>query len=276
MYKHSTSEQTASSSHDTVLVFAGLDPTGGAGIQADIETLASLGIHTLPIVTCLTVQDTQNVKLVQSVNVELLQNQIQSLLNDIHINSIKLGLLSNNEIISLVSETLKSNPSIPVVFDPILKAGGGANLNSADDINSIIKLMREKIIPYSTIITPNSLEARLLTGEKNLDDCANALLALGCKNVFITGEHENNPALITNILYSPENKLSFNWPRQPHQYHGSGCTLASAICAFIVKGSSIEEAVQLAQDFTDTALQHAIKLGQHQYHPNRLVNNTLI
>ena len=275
MYKQSTSEQTAPSSQDTVLVFAGLDPTGGAGIQADIETLARLEVHALPILTCLTVQDTQNVKLVQSVNVELLQSQIQCLLNDIHINGIKLGLLSNSEIISLVSETLQSNPSIPVVFDPILKAGGGANLNSADDINSIIKLMREKIIPYSTIITPNSLEARLLTGEKNLDDCANALLALGCKNVLITGEHENNPKLVTNILYSSENKLSFNWPRQPHQYHGSGCTLASAICAFIVKGSSIEEAVQLAQNFTDTALQQAVKLGQHQYHPNRFANNTL-
>ena len=261
-------------SQQTVLVFAGLDPTGGAGIQADIETLACLKVHALPIVTCLTVQDTKNAKLIESVNAQLIQRQLEALLKDIPVKTIKLGLLSSIEIIKLVSNTLKAQPSITVIFDPVLRAGGGARLTDAKtDLDSIIKAMREQIIPYTTIITPNSLEARLLTGEQNLDDCAKALLALGCKNVFITGEHENDPNQITNVLYTPQKQLSSNWSRLPHQYHGSGCTLASAISAFLAKGSSIEDAVQQAQNFTDTALQQALKLGQHQYHPNRLADN---
>lgn len=265
---------TESNSQPTVLVFAGLDPTGGAGIQADIETLASLNVHALPIVTCLTVQDTQNAKRIESVDVQLLQQQVETLLDDIPAKAIKLGLLSSIEVISLVSNVLKAHPSTAVIFDPILRAGGGANLTAAqNDIDSILKVMREQVIPYTTLITPNSLEARLLTGEQDLDDCAKALLALGCKNVLITGEHEKAPDLISNVLYTAHNRVSYNWPRLPHHYHGSGCTLASAISAFLVKGSSIENAVEQAQKYTDATLQHAIKLGQHQYHPNRLAHN---
>lgn len=267
-------QTTKSSSEPTVLVFAGLDPTGGAGIQADIETLAKLKVHALPIITCLTVQDTQNAKLIESIDVQLLQQQVDTVSRDIPVKAIKLGLLSNSNIVNLISDTLKTNQNVPIVFDPILKAGGGAKLTDNNtDIDSIIKAMREKIIPHSTIITPNSLEARLLTDKESLDDCAKALLALGCKNIFITGEHENDPNQITNVLYTAEKQLSFNKPRLPHQYHGSGCTLASAISAFLVKGASIEEAVQQAQDFTNTALKQAIKLGLHQYHPYRFSHN---
>lgn len=258
-------------SQQTVLVFAGLDPSGGAGIQADIETMAGLKVHALPIITCLTVQDTKNAKRIESVDAQLLQQQLKTLLDDIPVKTIKLGLLSNIEIITLVSNTLKAQPSITVIFDPVLRAGGGARLTDAKtDLDSIIKAMREQIIPYTTIITPNSLEARLLTGEQDLNDCAKALLALGCKNVFITGEHENDPNQISNVLYTAQKQLSFNCSRLPHQYHGSGCTLASAISAFLAKGSSIEDAVEQAQKFTHSALQQAVKLGRHQYHPNRL------
>lgn len=260
----------------TVLVFAGLDPTGGAGIQADIETMACLDVHCLPIITCLTVQDTQNAKQIQSVDACLLQQQLDTLLKDVPIHAIKLGLLSNIEIINLVSALIIANPTIPVVFDPILKAGGGAILNDAtDDVNDIINAMVEKIIPYTTVITPNSLEARLLTHKESLDDCASVLLKLGCENILITGEHENNPKQITNTLYSSNTQDAFIWPRLPHQYHGTGCTLASAVSAFIVKGFSIKEAAQQAQAFTDATLQQAVKLGQHQHQPNRISKRLL-
>jgi len=264
------SQLDKSGSRPTVLVFAGLDPTGGAGIQADIETLASLKVHALPIVTCLTVQNSENVKQVQNVDVQLLQQQVDVLVKDIAVHAIKVGLLFNSENINLVSNTLKALSSIPVIFDPILKAGGGANLtDDSTDIDNIIKQMREQIIPYTTIITPNSSEARLLTGEQDLDDCAKALITLGCENVLITGEHEKDPDKIKNVLYTNQNSLCFDWPRLPHQYHGSGCTLASAISAYLVNGESVTNAVQQAQSFTNSALQNAVKLGQHQYHPNR-------
>lgn len=263
-----------SKSYPSVLVFAGLDPTGGAGISADIETLSYLKVHPLPIVTCLTVQDTINVKRLEPVDAHLLQQQLDTLKDDIGFNVIKLGLLSSLEIIDLVYQTIKTQIKIPVVFDPILRAGGGANLmnNKAD---SIIKAMREKIIPYCSIITPNSLEARLLTNKENLDDCAKVLFDLGCENSLITGEHEHDPQQITNILYTADeikNNISsthYHWPRLPNQYHGSGCTLASAISGYLAKGCSIKDAVQQAQDFTNSTLQNAIPLGQGQYHPNR-------
>ncbi len=273
--KSSKINQTSKAS--TILVFAGLDPTGGAGIQADIETLSSLQIHALPVVTCLTVQNTHNVVQIQSVDTLVIQQQIATLLKDIQPKAIKLGLLSSVAIINIVSATLKdslkSRPDLAIIFDPVLHAGGGTKL-TADNAptEKIIATMREKIIPYSTIITPNSLEARLLTGKQTLADCAASLLELGCKHVLISGEHENNPDEIINTLYSTGNSEPqvLRWTRLPHQYHGSGCTLASALAAYLAKNESIQNASKKAQAYTDSTLRHAVKLGQGQYHPNRL------
>lgn len=261
----------------SVLVLAGLDPTGGAGICADIETLSNLKVHALPIITCLTVQDSHNVKQLTSIEPRILKNQLETLQQDIPFQAIKLGLLSSIEIINLLADTLKAQPNVPVVFDPILRAGGGADL-ARENIDSIIQAMREKIIPLTTIITPNSIEARLLTGKDNLTDCAEVFAELGCKNILITGEHENNPDSITNTLYSirSSDKLTHSeycWPRLPHKYHGSGCTLASAISGYIAKGFLIADAVQQAQDFTHSALQQAVQLGKSQYHPDRFCHN---
>jgi len=269
--------KSPSSFNSSALVFAGLDPTGGAGISADIETFSNLNVHALPIITCLTVQDTRNVKHLQSVDIQLLQQQLETLLQDISFQVIKLGLLSSIEIIDLVANTIKSQSNIPVIFDPILKAGGGANLSNTT-VDTIIKSMRENIIPHTTLMTPNSLEARLLTGKEELNDCAKELSNLGCQHILITGEHENDPEQITNTLYTSDNKgclthTTYQWPRLPHQYHGSGCTLASAISAYIASSLTINDAVQQAQQFTHSSLQQAIQLGQGQYHPNRFIDN---
>jgi len=256
----------------SILIFAGLDPTGGAGIQADIETLSSLQVHALPIVTCLTVQDTHNVSRIETIDIAIMEQQLEVLLSDIQPDAIKLGLLSSVEIVHLVAKTIKNiQADIPIIFDPILRAGGGAELISGNNnIEQIISAMQEKIIPLSTVITPNSLEARLLTSQQDLKNCAETLLKIGCKHVFITGEHENNPDEIINTLYSKNKPHEFKWQRLAHQYHGSGCTLASALTAFLVQGNSVEEAIVKSQKYTDTALRQAVKLGQGQYHPNRL------
>jgi len=259
--------------HPTVLVIAGLDPTGGAGIQADIETLSSLQVHALPIVSCLTVQDTSNVKQLQSIDAPLIHQQINTVIQDISINAIKLGLLSNIDVINTVHETILKLNNIPLIVDPVLKAGGGKDLNASNiSIDKLIEAFREKIIPYTTVITPNSIEARLLTGKQNLDDCADDLIKLGCKHVFITGEHENAVDKITNVLYSQNSQQSFQWQRLANKYHGSGCTLASAIAAYLVTEQPVREAVQLAQKYTDNTLRHAIQLGKTQLHPNRFKN----
>jgi len=262
---------------NTILVFAGLDPSGGAGISADIETLSNLNTHTLPIVTCLTVQDTKNVKRVEPVEKNLLQQQVETLTQDIAFQAIKIGLLSNADIIELVAQTLTIFPDIPVIFDPILRAGGGTRVTHGD-ANNIVKLMREKIIPHTTLITPNSLEARMLVDKKNLNDCAEELIQLGCKNVLITGEHENDPITVSNTLYSVDdrgllNSIFYRYPRLPHKYHGSGCTLASASSVYLSQNMPIAKAAQCAQDFTYNTLIHAKQLGKTQFHPDRTIKS---
>ena len=262
---------------NTILVFAGLDPSGGAGISADIETLSNLNTHALPIVTCLTVQDTENVKRIEPVDKKLLQQQVETITQDITFQAIKIGLLSNADIIKLVAQTLLIFPNVPVIFDPILRAGGGARLTNGDS-NNILKLMREKIIPLTTLITPNSVEARMLTGKKNLNDCAEELIQLGCENVLVTGEHENDPVTVCNTLYSADdrgqlNSIFYRYPRLPHKYHGSGCTLASASSVYISQNMPIAEAVQRAQDFTYNTLVHAKQLGKAQFHPDRTIKS---
>ncbi len=258
-----------------VLVFSGLDPSGGAGIQADIETLAKLQVHALPIITCLTVQDTRNVYRIQSCDAALLKQQVKTLTADIQASAIKIGLLSNEKIIKQVAETVKAMPTLPVVLDPILKAGGGANLAANTSTEKIISALREDLIPHTTVLTPNTEEARFLTGKNNIDDCASELLKLGCEYVLITGEHEKDPDNICNVLYSKESQHSFNYARLPGQFHGSGCTLASAVSAYILKYNNVFDALKAAQDFTHTSLLHAEKPGKGQRLPYRLCNDDL-
>jgi len=250
-----------------VMCFSGLDPTGGAGIQADIETIASMGGHAAPIITALTVQDTRSARRFEAVDPMLLIEQARGVLEDMPIAAFKLGMLGSVEIIEAIHSILADYPDIPLVLDPVLVAGGGGDL--ADE--AIIGAMKALLMPQTTVLTPNSEEARRLAPEAdNLAACGQELLDMGPEYVLITGGHEPGPH-VDNVLYANHRKLeTFSWDRLPHHYHGSGCTLASAIAALLAQGLDPFAAIHEAQEFTWHALQQGFRPGLGQHVPNRL------
>ena len=255
-----------------VLVFAASDPSSGAGIQADILTLASLGCHPLTALTALTVQDTVGVRSLHPVAADLLEQQARTVLEDMPVTAFKIGLLGSVETLLAVAEIVSDYPEIPLVFDPVLASGRGDELSGEE----IISAMREMLLPQTTIITPNAPEARRLAEsdedetEPAIDVCAERLIEMGAQYVLITGTHENTPEVI-NTLYGPEGVIRRDrWERLPGSYHGSGCTLASAIAGCIAGGANVEDAVRDAQDYTWQTLKNGFRAGMGQFIPDRM------
>lgn len=254
-----------------VLVFAASDPSSGAGIQADILTLASLGCHPLTAITALTVQDTVGVQSVHPVSAELLEQQARTILEDMPVAAFKIGLLGSVENVLAVAEITSDYPEIPLIFDPVLASGRGDELSGEE----IISAMREILLPQTTLLTPNAPEARRLAesdddeGEPSIDVCAQRLIELGVQYVLITGTHENTPQVV-NTLYNEQGVVRTDtWERLPGTYHGSGCTLASAIAATLANGLDIPEAVREAQEYTWQSLAAGFRPGMGQYIPDR-------
>lgn len=250
-----------------VLVFSGNDPTGGAGMQADIETLVSLGCHPAPVVTALTVQDTTGVKHYSPVETGLVIAQARAVLEDMPVAAIKAGMLGGSDNVTALAAILQDYPEVPLILDPVLASGRGDPL--ADD--SLVEALISLLIPEALLITPNILEVmRLAPDADNVDAAAQELMSLGCNYVLVTGTHARTPE-VENRLYGNRRLLeSYSWERLPHEYHGSGCTLAAACAATLAHGMDILEAVAEAQDFTWQALAHGHRLGMGQYFPDRL------
>jgi len=254
-----------------VLAFAATDPSGGAGLQADVLTLASMGCHPLSVVTAVTIQDTMGVEEVMALDAEWVADQARCVLEDMPVAAFKVGMVGSIENIAAIAEVVSDYPEIPLILDPVLASGRGDELVT----DEMISALRELLVPQSTIITPNSIEARRLTqeeGEEDIDlaECARRLLATGCEYVLITGTHENTTQ-VTNTLYGQDGVVrSDNWERLPGSYHGSGCTLASAIAATIANGLNISDAVQDAQEYTWQTLKAAFRPGMGQHIPDRL------
>ena len=249
-----------------VLVIAASDPTAGAGIQADTLTLASLGCHPLSALTAVTVQDTVGVRSVHPVAADVLEQLVRTLLEDMQVAAFKIGVIGSVENVIAVAGILADHPGIPVVFDPVLTSGRGDDFSGA----AIIAAMREFLLPRTTVLTPNAPEARRLAEDQpGIDLCAQRLIAMGARYVLITGTHENTPEVI-NTLYSLGGTLrQDHWERLPGSYHGSGCTLASAIAGYLASGASIEDAVRNAQDYTWQTLAKGFRPGRGQLIPDR-------
>jgi hydroxymethylpyrimidine/phosphomethylpyrimidine kinase len=248
-----------------VLSISGHDPSGGAGIQADIEAITALGCKAATVVTCLTVQDTVDVRRIAPLSPELVEAQLQTLLNDIKVRVIKIGLLGDAAVADTLAAVLRGHPEIPVILDPVLAAGGGRELAARDLIRSI----RGNLLPQTHLITPNAPEARRLTDRPSLEECARDLLQCGCKAVLITGTHEQEPE-VTNLLYRKDREpLHSTWARLEGSYHGSGCTLASSIAALLAKGLTLEQAVLKGQEYTWNTLSFATAPGKGQSLPDR-------
>jgi hydroxymethylpyrimidine/phosphomethylpyrimidine kinase len=251
-----------------VLAFSASDPTGGAGIQADLLTIASLGCHPLSVLTALTAQDTRGVEAMIAVEPEWVARQARSVLEDIPVAAFKLGLLGSARNAGAVAAILAEYPRIPVVLDPVLASGRGDALSDTQTV----QVLRSALLPLTTVLTPNSLEARrlaLAAPGASLADCAHALTGLGCRHVLITGTHEPGTQVV-NTLYGAGGVLREDrWPRLAGEYHGSGCTLASALAAFLAKGLDVPEATRLAQEFTWKSLESGFAPGRGQHLPNR-------
>jgi hydroxymethylpyrimidine/phosphomethylpyrimidine kinase len=253
-----------------VLSFAATDPTGGAGIQADLLTLSSMGCHALTVVTAITVQDTAGIEDVLAIEADWVSDQARVLLEDMPVAAFKIGLVGSVENCAAIAEVVSDYPDVPLIFDPVLASGRGDEIAT----DEMIEAMREMLIPQTTIITPNSLEARRLADdggeeEKSLEYCAKRILEMGCEYVLITGTHENTP-LVTNTLYGQQGVVrSDSWQRLSDNYHGSGCTLASAIAATLANGLDIPEAVREAQEYTWQTLSAGFRPGMGQHIPDR-------
>jgi hydroxymethylpyrimidine/phosphomethylpyrimidine kinase len=256
-----------------VLVFSASDPTSGAGMQADILTLASMGCHPLSVITAITVQDTMGVDDILAIDADWIADQARCVLEDMPVAAFKIGVIGSIDNVTAIAEVVSDYPEIPLILDPVFASGRGDELASDD----IVVAMRELLIPQTTIITPNSMEARRLAlndgddkDDPDLDECARRIVASGCEYVLITGTHENT-AQVINTLYGEAGVASReSWPRLAGQYHGSGCTLASAIAATVANGLSMVEAVKDAQDYTWQTLNAAFRAGMGQHIPDRL------
>ncbi|KPC52158.1 bifunctional hydroxymethylpyrimidine kinase/phosphomethylpyrimidine kinase [Amantichitinum ursilacus] len=256
-----------------VLVFNGNDPSGGAGISADILTLASLGCHALPVITALTVQDSAGLQDIQAVEPDWLHDQARHILEDMQIDAIKVGLMGSVENLAVIAEIAADYPDIPLVLDPVLSSGTGDEFSTEE----LISAMRELLLPHTLIMTPNSIDARRLASddpdeqeELPLDAAASRLLDCGTEYVLITGTHENTPKVV-NTLFSRNGRVrADNWDRLPGSFHGSGVTLAAAIAGALASGAEIGAGVRDAQEYTWQTLSCAFRPGMGQFMPDRM------
>jgi hydroxymethylpyrimidine/phosphomethylpyrimidine kinase len=257
----------------SVLVFAGMDPSGGAGIQADIQAIAAHGVHPLPVVTALTVQDNDRVFSVHPVSAALVRQQAEALLKKIDIAAVKIGIVANRAnaeaIAGMVRELRQSRPDLPVVFDPVLASGHGDALAVEDAVQAIAPL-----IAIATVITPNLPEAAALCeGMQGADAQAASLLRRGCRHVLIKGGHGADGSDVANLWFTDGAARAWRWPRLPGTFHGSGCTLAAAIAALLAGAKPMEQAIDQAQSYCQKALESSYAIAAGQRIPDRFLSS---
>lgn len=257
------------------LTIAGSDPGGGAGLQADLTTFTRLGVHGATAVTAITVQDTRNVIDFDVLSAARVVQQIEVTLADLPVAAIKIGMLGSAENVLAVAGILAAHPHIPVVLDPVMVAGGGGALAT----ETVVNLTRTHLLPLATVITPNTPEAARLCGHDREADWGPDLHALGARNILITGGHNISdeearadplPPIVNRLYRDDGHQRRFELPRLPYSFHGSGCTLAAAIAAFLARGRDLEPAIIEAQGFMTAAVGSGYAPGLGQHVPNRL------
>ena len=247
-----------------VLTIAGSDSGGGAGIQADLKTITLLGSYGASAITALTAQNTKGVKSIHGIPPSFVKDQIETVLSDLPIDLIKTGMLHTPAIISLLAEYLSEQPRYyPTVIDPVMVAKGGASLLELDAIT----IFRETLLPLAYLLTPNIPEAeRLLncriSNEAGMEQAARQLHAMGAANVLLKGGHLNGGDAV-DILFDGQTVHRFNSERYfTSATHGTGCSFASAISAFLAQGEPLKEAVRHAKHFISTAIRLARPVGR--------------
>ena len=251
-----------------VLIIASNDPSGGAGLAADIQAVSALGAHPAPVAAAFTVQDTRDVRRVQALDPEFVSEQARAVFADLPVAAIKLGLLASAEVGRAVARLLREHPGLPLVVDPVLRASGGAGL--AED--ALLQVYLQEIFPLASVVTPNMAESRRLAPETaDAAAAARILLKIGAAHVLITGADEPTAEVHNLLLSADGGREDFTWPRLPGVYHGSGCTLASAIAARLARGEMPSMAIREAQRYTWESLKRGWQLGQGQLIPDRQI-----
>lgn len=239
-----------------VLTIAGSDSGGGAGIQADIKTISACGCYAASAITALTVQNTLGVSAIHIPPTEIVVGQIRAVIDDIGVDAIKLGMLPTEEIINSVADIIEEYELTNVVLDPVMVATSGDELISKAAANALIS----RLLPLVTLVTPNIPEAIYITkctirGESDFAQAAQKLLALEARNVLLKAGHLTNSEQLTDYLYEPEqvHRYTYDFIDTPNT-HGTGCTLSSAIAAYLALGEDLSEAVQLAEEYLHKAI----------------------
>ncbi len=268
----------------TVLVVAGSDPSGGAGIQADLKTLTSFGVYGMTAITALTEQNTNGVYDIFEIPIEFVVKQINCCLCDINANAVKIGMLHSADLISAVLEALSdnkivSNKNVNIVLDPVMVAKGGHKLlkeNAIEALKNFIKVAQP-------ILTPNIPEAEILTGMKinNLKDMENAgkdIIDLGASHVILKGGHMET-RVITDLLINTSEIHSIKTTKiTTNHTHGTGCTMASALSASLAKSIDIRNSFAIAHKYVNNAIKYTPKFGRgngpinHCYNINEFIN----
>ena len=258
-----------------VLVFAGMDPSGGAGIIADAQAVAGQGAHALCVVTALTVQDNDRAYEVRPVEPDLLLRQARALTRKIAVAAVKIGIPGSAAnalaIAQAIRELRELQPELPVVLDPVLASGHGDTLSRGDAVAALAPLL-----PLVTVLTPNGPEALALSGHAAPNAQARALRALGCRHVLITGGHGDGDEIVNRWFgpgaergEDPPATQQWRWRRLDGGFHGSGCTLASAIAGQLALGMPTGCALDQAQYYCDAALRDAYTVAPGQRIPLR-------
>ncbi|MCS5591142.1 MAG: hydroxymethylpyrimidine/phosphomethylpyrimidine kinase [Gammaproteobacteria bacterium] len=247
---------------DSVLVFSGLDPSGGAGLSADIEAINQFGITALPIATTLTAQNTFEVTMVQAVDCAIIEAQFRALIKDIDFQVAKIGLLGTASQVNTIANCLSKKPELRIVLDTIVCSSSNKQLLD----ESAVMAMKDKLIPLAEIITPNRSELALLAPD--LDE-VEAVQLLGRPWTLVTGTDDSKTEIEHRLYQGGELHAGFNYVKLPGEYHGSGCTLASSISALLARGLDMDIACKRALDYCYQTLLNAKKLGKMQYPPNR-------
>ena len=259
-----------------ILIIAGSDSSGGAGIQADIKTVTSLGSYAMTAITALTVQNTKGVKSVIPITPDDIKNQILYTSRDIKPDAVKIGMLHSSKVIEKVIESLNKIKVKKIILDPVMVAKGGAKLID----NKAIRVLKKNLIKKVFLITPNIPEAEILSGIKisNKEDmifAANKLLDLGAKNVLIKGGHLKSKKVEDIFLNKKDFKVFYSLRHKTKNTHGTGCTLSSAITTFFSCGKSLKKACELGLKYVNLAILTNPKYGKGHGPINHLISMNL-
>jgi len=272
--------------YPTVLTIAGTDPTGGAGIQADLKTFAALGCYGMSVITALVAQNTTGVKSIHSVPPDFVKAQLLAVLEDIRPDAIKIGMVHSVALVNVIAEVLTQYSDIPVVFDPVMIATSGDLLIEEDTVSAIV----EKLFPLAALITPNMDEAALLAGmtvtnEQDMQAAVTRITGLGVNALLLKGGHLQKQQLTSILAFSNGIIKTFTSEKiNTKNVHGSGCTLSSAIASFIARGYVLTDAVSEAQEYVHGAIYYAadVVAGKgngplnHSYNPIKMIKNEMV